>query len=431
MGGIGTYIKASSESDEDVGDRANDSVRVDALQLRSKVVGEGANLGFTQQARIEYALNGGRINTDAVDNSGSVDLSDHEVNLKTLVALLLRRGVIAGDDERNQFLAELTDDVCCSVLANNYWQSLCLSLERERCLKDVEPFLELADQLENAGLLDRTAEFFPVRKEIQARAGQGLTRPELAVLMACAKLALKQTLLEAPEFLSTEWTRDILAAYFPEAVRSRYAAYLGEHSLGREIAATMICNRVINQAGAGLLMWTDGLDAGLLIRVVGAYLAFDQILDGGRLREQVCALDSDLATARRYELLLRLEDALAFLSRWALKRGQEFLPEPALVGDWRTDLQQYLGHLVESLSDAERPQFEARLAELAALGFAVPEAHRLAFLDRLRDFPILMDLSLHSREALRPRPPLNHAAFCLKYSDDGHDYRMSTYDDAR
>ena len=402
LGGIGTYIKASSESDEDVSDRANDSVRVDALQLRSKVVGEGANLGFTQQARIEYALNGGRINTDAVDNSGGVDLSDHEVNLKTLVALLLRRGVIAGDDERNRFLAELTDDVCCSVLANNYWQSLCLSLERERCLKDVEQFLELADQLENAGLLDRTAEFFPVRKEIQARAGQGLTRPELAVLMACAKLALKQTLLEAPEFLSTEWTRDILAAYFPEAVRSRYAAYLGEHFLGREIAATMICNRVINQAGAGLLMWTDGLDAGLLIRVVGAYLAFDQILEGGRLREQVCALDSDLATARRYELLLRLEDALAFLSRWALKRGQEFLPEPALVGDWRTDLQQYLDHLVESLSDAERPQFEARLAELAALGFAVPEAHRLAFLHRLRDFPILVDLSLHSREALRP-----------------------------
>jgi glutamate dehydrogenase len=220
--------------------------------------------------------------------------------------------------------------------------------------------------------------------------------------MACAKLALKQTLLEAPEFLSTERTRDILAAYFPEAVRSRYAAYLGEHSLGREIAATMICNRVINQAGAGLLMWTDGLDAGLLIRVVGAYLAFDQILEGGRLREQVCALDSDPATARRYELLLRLEDALAFLSRWALKRAQEFLPEPALVGDWRTDLQQYLGHLVESLYDAERPQFEARLAELAALGFAVPEAHRLAFLDRLRDFPILVDLSLHSREALRP-----------------------------
>ena len=219
--------------------------------------------------------------------------------------------------------------------------------------------------------------------------------------MAHAKLSLKQTLLEAPEFLSTEWTRDILAAYFPEAVRSRYAAYLGDHSLGREIAATMICNRVINQAGAGLLVWADGLDAGLLIKVVGAYLAFDQILEGGRLREQVCALDSDLATARQYELLLRLEDALAFLSRWALKRGQGVLPEPALVGDWRADLQQYLDHLAESLSDAERPRFEARLAELAALGFSVPEAHRLAFLDRLRDFPILVDLSLHSREALR------------------------------
>jgi len=418
LGGIGTYIKAGSESNDEVGDRADDNVRVDALQLRAKVAGEGANLGFTQRARIEYALNGGRINTDAVDNSGGVDLSDHEVNLKILIATLRRRGVIAADgDERDRFLAELTDDVCRSVLANNYRQSLCLSSERERCLKDVEPFLELADQLEHAGLLDRTAEAFPVRKEILARAGQGLTRPELAVLMAYAKLALKQALREAPEFLAPEfpgaeflgaeflgakWTQDMLAAYFPEAVRSRYAAYLGDHSLGREIAATMICNKVINQAGAGLLVWSGDSDAGLLLEAVGAYLAFDQILEGDRLREQLYALDGKLATSRQYELLLQIEDALAFLSRWALERSQRFLPEPALVGEWRADLRQYLDHRAESLSDAERPPFEERLAELAELGFAVPEARRLALLDRLRDFPVLADLSRHSGEGLRP-----------------------------
>ena len=252
-------------------------------------------------------------------------------------------------------------------------------------------------------------ESFPVRKEILARAGQGLTRPELAVLMAHAKLALKQTLLEAPEFLSAEWTKDILAAYFPQAVRSRYAAYLGDHSLGREIAATMICNTVINQAGAGLLVWTDGLDPGLLIETVGAYLAFDRILEGDRLREQVRALDGDLATGRQYELLLQLEDALAFLSRWALRHGQQFPPQPALIRDWRADLREYLDHLLESLSAAERPEFEERLAELAALGFAVHEAQRLAFLDRLRDFPVLVDLSRHSREALRPAAKLTDA----------------------
>ena len=390
LGGIGTYVKASSESDEDVGDRANDSVRVDALQLRAKVVGEGANLGFTQQARIEYALNGGHINTDAVDNSGGVDLSDHEVNLKILMALLQQRGVIAADaSERNRFLARLTNDICRSVLANNYRQSLCLSLERERCSKDVEPFLELADQLENAGLLDRTAEAFPVRKEIKARAGQGLTRPELAVLMACAKLALKKALLEAPEFLNAEWTHNFLAAYFPEAAGSRYAAYLRDHSLGREITATVICNTVINQAGASFLVWTDQLDAGLLLEAVGTYLTFDQILEGDRWREGVRALDGKMATSRQYELLLQLEDALAFLSRWGLERGQRFLPDPALVRDWRADWRQYLDHLKGT-------------AEFDVLISAAPHVSRLVFLDRLRDFPVLVDLSRHSHEALRP-----------------------------
>lgn len=388
LGGIGTYVRASSESDEDVGDRANDGVRMDAILLRAKVVGEGANLGFTQRARIEYALSGGRINTDAVDNSGGVDLSDHEVNLKILMALLRRRGVIATDDERNLFLADLTEDVCRSVLANNYKQSLCLSLERERCLKDIEPFLELADRLENAGLLDRAAASFPVRKEIQARAGQGLTRPELAVLMACAKLALKRSLLEAPEFLGADWTKDILAAYFPEAVRSRYAAYLGDHSLGREITATMICNTVINQAGAGFLVWTGELDTRLLVEAVGAYLAFDQIVEGDRWREGVYGLNGKVTTSRQYELHLELEDALAFLSRWALERCQPFLPEPALVGEWRADWRHYLDHLEES-------------SELAVLGSSASDAYRLVFLDRLRDFPGLVDLSRHLREPLR------------------------------
>jgi glutamate dehydrogenase len=180
-----------------------------------------------------------------------------------LMALLRHRGILAADDrERHWFLATLTDDVCRSVLANNYNQSLCLSSECERCIKNIEPLLEVADQLENAGFLDRTAQSFPVWKEIKARAGQGMSRPELAVLMACAKLALKHALLEAPEFLNAEWTHAILAAYFPEAVRSRYADYLGGHSLGRKITATMICNTVINQAGASFLVWTGDLEPG-------------------------------------------------------------------------------------------------------------------------------------------------------------------------
>ena len=291
MGGVGTYVKASSESDEVVGDRANDGARVDATQVRAKVVGEGANLAFTQRARIEYALRGGRINTDAVDNSGGVDLSDHEVNLKILLSPSARvNAVKVSDDERNRFLIEASDEVRDMVLDNNYRQSLSLSLDRKRCLDNIEPFLILADQLENAGLLDRDVAFFPSRREAMSRAGVGLTRPELAVLTAYAKLALKRALLEAPPWPDGEWTGDFVARYFPAKARARYADRLRDHLLGREIAVTEICNKVINQAGASFLVGIDDLDPMRAREVVSLYLAFDQILRGDRWRDAVRGL---------------------------------------------------------------------------------------------------------------------------------------------
>ena len=390
LGGVGTYVKASSEINEKVGDRANDGARVDAGQLRAKVVGEGANLGFTQKARIEYALNGGRINTDAVDNSAGVDLSDHEVNLKILMATPPRHsGFFASKEvDRNRFLTELTDDVCQSVLTDNYRQSLCLSLECERCHADIEPFMELAGQLENSGMFDRCAEAFPVHKEILAREGKGLTRPELAVLAAHAKLALKQALLEAHDFLAEPWVEDIFAAYFPARARDRYAAHVKDHALGREIAATMICNRVIDQAGVGLLVGAEEWDAARLIETVRAYITFDLILEGDRWRKAVYALDGKTSTSRQYNLLRQLEDSLSFLTRWALDNGRRFSPEPNLIGEWRTLLREYLDHLGES-------------AKFAVLNSTAPDASRMVFLERLRDFPALVDLSRQSREKLR------------------------------
>ena len=172
----------------------------------------------------------------------------------------------------------------------------------------------------------------------------------------------------------------------------------------------MICNRVIDQAGAGLLVCDRGVGSSLVSSKRSApIITFDLILEGDRWRKAVYALDGKTPTSRQYKLLLQLEDSLSFLTRWALDNGRRFSPEPNLVGEWRTLLRQYLDHLVESLSAAERPRFEERLAELAALGFAVHEAQRLAFLDRLRDFPILVDLSRRSREALRPTAKLTDA----------------------
>lgn len=387
LGGIGTYVRASTEANETVADRANDGVRVNASEIRAKVVGEGANLGFTQRARIEYALGGGRINTDAIDNSGGVDLSDHEVNIKILLSPKAENGAIeAGRDERNRLLYEVADEVCLSVIDNNYRQSLCLSLERVRCLDNVAPFLDLADLLENAGLLDRSVEAFPLRKEVVAR-DQGLTRPELAILMAHAKLALKRSLLESADFLEEDWARTFLADYFPARFRARYSDRLKDHLLGREIAATVICNKIIDHAGASFLVGFNELDAKRASEAVGLYLTFDQILQGDRWRAAVRALDGDMATERQYALLLQWEEALAFLCRWAWEHGRRLKPNLDVIETWRADLRQYLNYLGLS------PEF-------ALLTSAGQDSSRLLFLNRLRDFPILVDLSRTSQQGL-------------------------------
>jgi glutamate dehydrogenase len=408
LGGIGTYVKAASETNEDVADRVNDPVRVDAAQIRAKVVGEGANLGFTQKARIEYALAGGRINTDAVDNSGGVDLSDHEVNLKILMELLRHRGVIAGREERDRWLPEITREVVGAVLANNYGQSLCVSLDRERCRRDVEAFLDVADWLVNAGLLDRSVESFPPRKEVLARSGLELARPELAVLMAYAKLALKRALLDSDSFLAEPWTFGILAAYFPIPIRERFGAFLPEHSLAREITATMICNTVIGQAGVGFLGWAEELEPIQLVRAVGTYLLFDRVIDGGDLRKKLYALDGRVPAGRPYAALLQLEDLLACCCRWALQEGGRLAPDGG-VDAWRSDLKAYLAYQAQNLPEADLAEYERRMAELAELGFGSGEARLVAFADRLGEFPALADLAGRTGRTLAAVAGLNDA----------------------
>ncbi|QGM47253.1 NAD-glutamate dehydrogenase [Methylocystis heyeri] len=384
MGGIGTYVKATSETDETIGDRANDSARIDAARIRAKVVGEGANLGFSQKARIEYALGGGHINTDAVDNSAGVDLSDHEVNLKILFAHAELGGGM-DEEERNRILGEVGDEVCSQVLDNCYSQSLSLSLERKRCAEDMAPFLDLADELERLDLLDRSVESFPSRKEALARGAAGLTRPELAVLMAYAKLALKRTLLETAGIPEDEWIYAFLGDYFPARVRLRQGDRLKDHPLGRDIAVTVICNRLIDRAGAAFLVGVDEFDSVRIKDAIGLYLAFDRILQGDRWREAIRGLDGKLPPDRQYELLLQLEGALAFLTRWAWEHGRRLTPAQQSIAGWRTDLTAYMAYLGES-------------AEFSLLSSAAPEASRLLFLNRLRDFPILVDLSRRSGE---------------------------------
>jgi glutamate dehydrogenase len=384
-GGIGTYVKAAGESHQEVDDRANDGVRIDARELRVRVVGEGGNLGFTQRARIEYALAGGRINIDAVDNAGGVVCSDREVNLKILFQHLLEEGLLASRDERDRLLVDLTDEVCELVLADCFGQNLCLSLDAERCAEQVESFFVLGERLANAGLLDFEEEHLPPPKTVLARPGRGFTRPELAVLMAYSKLDLIQSLLESG-LPDSEIGREYLSAYFPASLRRRYAEQLFRHPLARQIAATMMSNTLVNQAGSAFVSRLGEQTGALPADVVKTYLAFDRMLEGGKLRGQIIPATGTLSADRRHQLLQRLEVGLETLCRWALAQHWEVGTDKSQIATLRSEMDTYGALLEQLLPSAGWQRCLDEEERLKHEGFAVDSARLLALLCYLRDF---------------------------------------------
>ena len=249
-GGIGTYVKASSQRHIEVGDRATDALRVNGNELRCRVVAEGGNLGCTQLGRIEYALNGGRINTDAIDNSAGVDCSDHEVNIKILLGIVEAEGELT-EKQRNKLLAEMTDEVGLLVLQDNYYQTQSLSVSGVRGDKAIDAQAQFIRHLEKIGRLNRAVEFLPSDEQIDERraAGIGLTSPERAVLLAYSKMVLFDQLI-ASNLIDDEYVSDALVEYFPVALRERYASVMLRHPLKREIIATVVTNSMINRTGS-------------------------------------------------------------------------------------------------------------------------------------------------------------------------------------
>ncbi|HET7293194.1 MAG TPA: NAD-glutamate dehydrogenase domain-containing protein [Vicinamibacteria bacterium] len=307
-GGIGTYVKAQGEDDADVGDRANDRVRVNGAEVRARVVGEGGNLGLTQRGRLEYWQKGGLINTDAVDNSGGVDTSDHEVNIKILMDVLVKKGVVKGREERNRILAEMTGEVAELVLADNAGQALCLSLDGIRSASRYEEFVQFVEDMLGAGVLNRADDAIPTRDELLASPGRkrGLPRPLLAVLLGHTKNWAFQMLMET-DFPDSAAGRPLLAAYFPKRLRASYAEHFDGHALKREIIATVAVNYLVNNAGVTFLERVTektGTDLGTL---VAAYLE----LDSQTAREKRAAVRAaDSPAAKAQEALLDIEGAL-------------------------------------------------------------------------------------------------------------------------
>jgi glutamate dehydrogenase len=315
-GGIGTYVKASTEDDADVGDRANDRVRVDGKDVRARVVAEGGNLGFTQRGRLEYWSRGGRINTDAVDNSGGVDMSDHEVNIKILMDILVKRGVIQGRAQRNSILMEMTEEVAELVLADNRNQALALTLDGLRSVSRYEEFVAFVEDLVGAGVLNRADDAVPTREELLAspHRGRGLPRPLLAVLLGHTKMYAFEMVMET-SFPESEAGRPFLVEYFPQRLQRDFAEHFDAHPLRREIVATAAVNHVINCAGVTFLsrMMAGGKFG--IGDVIAAYCEVDRSSGAHSLRERLQEAGPEAA----YHGLVELEEALESATRDALE----------------------------------------------------------------------------------------------------------------
>ena len=313
-GGIGTYVKASTEDDEEVGDRANDRVRVNGKNVQARVIGEGGNLGLTQRGRLEYWARGGMLNTDAVDNSAGVDMSDHEVNIKILLDPLVKKVVIKGRDERNRILAEMTEEVAALVLKDNDNQARALTLDSLRSAARYEEFVAFIDDLAGTGVLDRADNAVPTRDELLAspHRKRGLPRPLLAVLLGHTKMWAFQTIMETG-FPDSPAGRPFLDEYFPRRLRESFAEHFDSHFLKREIVATAAVNHLVNEAGVTFL-WRNMAATGAGIgEVLTAYVDVDREAEAEALRDAVEG--AGLGAEAENALLLRIEEKLEALTR--------------------------------------------------------------------------------------------------------------------
>jgi glutamate dehydrogenase len=396
-GGIGTYVKDRDETNAEVGDTSNDPVRVNADELRCKVVGEGGNLGFTQRGRITFALAGGRLNTDALDNSAGVDMSDHEVNLK----ILLNRVVEDGDltlDGRNTLLESMTDRVSELVLKNNVGQSLAVSLDEQRSKDALDDFGALIAQLERDRRLDRAAEGIPLAEQMaeHAQSGAGLTRPTLSVLLAHSKLYAKSAMLASavPDDAVTE---AYLVGYFPAAaVQSAGPERLAQHRLRREIVATEVVNDLVNLMGASFLHRT-ARDAGAEIpAVIRAWLVASLISGAAEIRSDLEKLEGRYPADTIYRWLLGLARVLEATTHWVLGNVAADAPTAQVVESARTGLSVLRANFARFVGGEDRALFMSRLGELQDLGVERTLGERLI---TLRFLPQLLEIVELSRSA--------------------------------
>jgi len=393
FGGIGTFVKATGQTNLDVGDRSNDAVRVNGAELRTKVIGEGANLGLTQLGRVEYASKGGRLNTDAIDNSAGVDTSDHEVNLKILFSGPLRRGELAAE-ERDDLLNAMTDDVAAHVLRDNYDQTLALSVAELRSCRDLDSHGRYIRDLERRGRLERAVEFLPDEDELhrRAQAGRGLTRPELAVLLAYAKLDLDAQIV-ASDLPDQTFFAAELAAYFPASAVTRFPDELIHHRLRREIIATVLANQIVNLAGPVFIHRIEEISSAPAPRIARAFVIAVGALALDMLKSRIDSLDGKVPAEVQLGAYNDIVEQLRRLGLWFLVN----VPARADIGDtiarYRAGVDSLRGTFSSLVSPYESQSTERRIAELREAGVPLDIAEDVAVLPLLAGAPEIVLLA--------------------------------------
>ena len=379
-GGIGTYVKASSESHADTGDRTNDPIRVDGEDLRCQVVGEGGNLGFSQLGRVEAALNGVRINSDAIDNSAGVDSSDHEVNIKIMLTALERDGELTRK-QRDELLVEMTDDVARQVLRHNYEQNVLLGNARNLHADMVGNHLRLLGYLEREGGLDRALEFLPTDAQAEARSrnGRGLTSPEFAVLLAYTKLTLKDE-LTGTDLVDDPWLLHSLHEYFPPALRQRFPDGIDHHPLRAQIIVNELAGSVVNRGGVTFVNRATDETGATVEQVARAFVVCREVFGLSEFFAAVEELDNQVDTEVQWRLSLEFRRLLDRSVRWLLKNRTSAPTIEEEIERFAPTVRAHAGDLPGLVRGGERERVDREVGELVDAGVPEELAVRTAML---------------------------------------------------
>lgn len=369
-GGIGTFVKASDEDNLDAGDKTNDSIRINGNDLCCKVVGEGGNLGFTQLGRVEYALTGGKIYTDFIDNSAGVDCSDHEVNIKILLNQIVANGDMT-EKQRNQLLADMTDEIAELVIKNNYWQTRAIDIAifASQGLKNIDLFQRLMQDLETRAKLDRQIEFLPDDKALLERKslGLGLTAPEMSILLAYSKSQLKEDIL-ASDLPEDSYISTIIETAFPRTLNKKFKEQIKQHSLRREIIATQLSNAIINDMGMSFVHRINDETGASVSGIVRAYSIARSVFRMKDFFNMIEALDNVIDSEVQIEMIISVGRLIRRGTRWFLSYYRDLSNIHSIIDQYEEGIAKFSQNLPDLMTGSQKESYENDLKKYLAIG---------------------------------------------------------------